>query len=215
VAIERGSSPRGQRTKPKGKNIVVKISGGKVALDTEEADMPALTDADFKRMKRTPQVKVVRRALGLTQEEFADRFLIPIGTLRDWEQGRKEPDQAARSYLRVIATDPDAVQFALGALPKHVRGAVHKDPGYFGIERVWFVYRESKDAAVWGSVIVPRIASEKEADRLAKQFAEDEPGIRFGYGHWTPIKPKTAEVEYVARPNGRVSKVRLALDADV
>ena len=35
-------------------------------------------------MKRTPQVKLIRRALGLTQEEFAGRFQIPLGTLRDW-----------------------------------------------------------------------------------------------------------------------------------
>jgi transcriptional regulator with XRE-family HTH domain len=44
--------------------------------------------------------------LGLTQQEFADRYRIPIGTLRDWEQGRTEPDQAARAYLNVIARDP-------------------------------------------------------------------------------------------------------------
>jgi putative transcriptional regulator len=42
-------------------------------------------------MKRVPRVKTLRRALGLTQEEFAARFEIPLGTLRDWEQGRTEP----------------------------------------------------------------------------------------------------------------------------
>jgi putative transcriptional regulator len=41
------------------------------------------------------QVKTIRRALKLSQEEFAASFHIPIGTLRDWEQGRKEPDAAA------------------------------------------------------------------------------------------------------------------------
>jgi Domain of unknown function (DUF5615) len=40
-------------------------------------------------------------------------FGIPIGTLRDWEQHRAEPDQAARSYLAVIAADPGAVRKAL------------------------------------------------------------------------------------------------------
>jgi len=43
-------------------------------------------------------------ALGHNQEDFAVRFHIAIGTLRDWEQGRAEPDQAARAYLKVIAT---------------------------------------------------------------------------------------------------------------
>lgn len=72
-----------------------------------------LTVADLKRMKRTPQVKVIRRALGLTQEEFSQRYRIPLGTLRDWEQGRSEPDQPARAYLRVIATEPAVTASAL------------------------------------------------------------------------------------------------------
>lgn len=76
-----------------------------------------LTDADLKRMKRTPQAKVIRRALKLTQEEFAEQFHIPIGTLRDWAQERNAPDRAAQAYLRVIAKDPDAVRRALGSAP--------------------------------------------------------------------------------------------------
>jgi putative transcriptional regulator len=78
-----------------------------------DPDAKPLTPADFKRMKRTPQVKVIRRALGLTQEQFAARFHIPLGTLRDWEQGAATPDQSARAYLTVIARDPDAVTKAL------------------------------------------------------------------------------------------------------
>ena len=70
---------------------------------------------DLKRMKRTPRVKIIRRALGLTQEQFASRFHIPLGTLRDWEQGAAQPDQSARAYLTVIARDPDAVHKALEA----------------------------------------------------------------------------------------------------
>jgi putative transcriptional regulator len=60
-------------------------------------------------MRRTPQAKIIRRALDLTQEEFAARFRIPLGTLRDWEQGRAEPDQPTRAYLTLIARDPDRV----------------------------------------------------------------------------------------------------------
>lgn len=50
----------------------------------------------------------------MTQEQFAERYLIPLGTLRDWEQGRTEPDQAAQAYLRVIAKEPEVVSRALG-----------------------------------------------------------------------------------------------------
>lgn len=48
---------------------------------------------------------MIRRALGLTQEEFAGRFHIPLGTLRDWEQGAAAPDQSARAYITVIARE--------------------------------------------------------------------------------------------------------------
>jgi putative transcriptional regulator len=79
-----------------------------------DPDAQPLSDAQLQRMKR-PNPKVVRRALGLSQEEFAERFKVPVGTLRDWERGRAEPDQTARAYLMVIARIPDAVREALEA----------------------------------------------------------------------------------------------------
>ena len=78
-----------------------------------DRDNRPLSPADLERMKRTPQVKIIRRALGISQEDFAARYHIPLGTLRDWEQGRVAPDQAARAYLTVIARDPEAVRKAL------------------------------------------------------------------------------------------------------
>lgn len=78
-----------------------------------DRDAQPLTPNDLKRMKRTPQAKIIRRALDLTQEEFAARFHIPLGTLRDWEQGRTEPDQPARAYLTLIARDPEHVDRTL------------------------------------------------------------------------------------------------------
>jgi len=78
-----------------------------------DPDNPLRTKADLAKLRRVPRVKTLRRALGLTQEEFARRYHIPLGTLRDWEQGRSEPDQPARAYLKVIASDPKAVARAL------------------------------------------------------------------------------------------------------
>ena len=43
-----------------------------------DRDAQPLTEADLKRMKRTPQAKVIRRALELTQEEFATRYHMPL-----------------------------------------------------------------------------------------------------------------------------------------
>jgi putative transcriptional regulator len=82
-----------------------------------DIDNPPLTDQIAKRRTRLPQTRVIRRALGLTQEEFAARYDIPVGTLRDWEQGRAVPDQPARAYLRAIAGDPAGVQRALETGP--------------------------------------------------------------------------------------------------
>lgn len=79
-----------------------------------DPDNVPLTDADLKRMKRTPRAKVIRRALKLTQEEFAARYQIAIGTLRDWEQDRVVPDKTAQAYLKVIAREPEMVRKALG-----------------------------------------------------------------------------------------------------
>jgi putative transcriptional regulator len=79
-----------------------------------DPDNPPLTEADFGRMKRVPRAKSIRRALMLTQEEFSARYHIPIGTLRDWEQGRTEPDAPALAYLKVIAADPKGVEEKLG-----------------------------------------------------------------------------------------------------
>jgi putative transcriptional regulator len=82
-----------------------------------DRDAKPLTESDLKRMKRTPQAKIIRRALELTQEEFAARYHIPLGTLRDWEQGRTEPDQPAKAYLTLIARDPDHVSRILNPKP--------------------------------------------------------------------------------------------------
>jgi len=74
-----------------------------------DPDAQPLTQDDLHRMRRTPRAKIIRRALGLTQEEFADRYHIPVGTLRDWEQGRATPDQPTQAYLTLIAREPEHV----------------------------------------------------------------------------------------------------------
>jgi putative transcriptional regulator len=60
-----------------------------------------------------PDVRAIRTRLKLTQPAFARRFGLPVGTVRDWEQGRAVPDQAARVQLRVIEREPEAVHRAV------------------------------------------------------------------------------------------------------
>jgi putative transcriptional regulator len=78
-----------------------------------DADCPPATKAQLARARRVPSVRALREKLSLTQEEFAARFHLPLGTVRDWEQGAHRPDKAAQVLLTVIAKDPDAVARAL------------------------------------------------------------------------------------------------------
>lgn len=56
----------------------------------------------------------VRARLGMTQASFAAAFGLSVGTVRDWEQGRYQPEGPAQVLLRVIQYQPDAVRQALG-----------------------------------------------------------------------------------------------------
>jgi putative transcriptional regulator len=63
----------------------------------------------------TVDVKAIRKRLGLTQEEFAVRYGFSVGRVRDWEQGRTEPEASARILLTVLDREPEAVVRALAA----------------------------------------------------------------------------------------------------
>jgi putative transcriptional regulator len=87
------------------------------AAAAADPDARPMTDLEWRGAQAVPRVRTLRRALALTQEEFAARYHIPLGTLRDWEQGRSTPDQPARAFLKVIASDPEGVRRALNAQP--------------------------------------------------------------------------------------------------
>lgn len=59
--------------------------------------------------------RIVRARLGMTQEEFSKMLGVPLGTLRNWEQGTREPVGAAKALLRVAAKHPDIVRRTLAA----------------------------------------------------------------------------------------------------
>ena len=85
-----------------------------------DPDAPPLPIGSDEEMAKAGFIRVVnvgklRRRLGLTQDAFAAAYRIPVGTLRDWEQGRKIPDAPARAYLTIIERDPRAVATLLGA----------------------------------------------------------------------------------------------------
>jgi putative transcriptional regulator len=78
-----------------------------------DPDNPPWTDEDLARLRPVPNAKRIRAKLHLTQEQFAGSFNLPLGTVRDWELGRREPDTAAKNFLRVIEHNPELVIEAL------------------------------------------------------------------------------------------------------
>jgi putative transcriptional regulator len=116
-----------------GRLVRVKPGGAEEALDTpspgpvsaaeietaaaRDPENPPLTNAQAGELRRVPRVKTLRRVLALMRGEFVARYHIPLGTLRDWEQGRSEPDQPAKAYLTVIARGPKGVERSLRPVP--------------------------------------------------------------------------------------------------
>jgi putative transcriptional regulator len=96
----------------------------------DRAKISSLTDADREHFKHEDgfedrylsepevivpaiDVRALREGLGLSQERFAHRFLLPLRTLQDWEQHRREPSEAARVLLYAISRDPNAIAHIL------------------------------------------------------------------------------------------------------
>jgi len=79
--------------------------------DPDAQPIPFGTNEELEKIGLIHQVNVkrLRERLGLTQEAFAAAYRIPVGTLRDWEQRRKNPDAPARAYLLVIERNPELV----------------------------------------------------------------------------------------------------------
>src|SRR5437762_2803295 len=80
---------------------------GAVTLKTHTLELPRAADV--------PQI---RKALGYSQEQFASLMGVSVGTLRNWEQARREPHGPARSLLLVASTNPAAVRTAFEKLAK-------------------------------------------------------------------------------------------------
>jgi putative transcriptional regulator len=78
-----------------------------------DPENPPLTAAELARLQPVPDPRAIRESLGLSQREFAEVYQLSLATIRDWEQGRYQPDQAARTLLRLIAREPKLVEATL------------------------------------------------------------------------------------------------------
>jgi putative transcriptional regulator len=97
--------------------------------DVDQAHLDATTEEDIRRHARedgedpdapldgyvlVPVPVDLRRSLDMTQEAFAAFLRVPVGTIRNWEQGRTPPDPAARTLLALVAADPKHASKILG-----------------------------------------------------------------------------------------------------
>jgi putative transcriptional regulator len=75
---------------------------GKVALPYRVAEVPNHID-----------VKKIRQKFGYTQVQFASHFGFSTKSVKEWEQGRRTPERAARILLTIIDQEPHVVERAL------------------------------------------------------------------------------------------------------
>jgi putative transcriptional regulator len=102
----------------------------KAAVDalaaTDWSRIDAMTDEDIARqiasnpdaapdMAPEIDVRAIRRASGMTQTQFADAFEFSLRTVQEWERGAKRPSGPARTLLRAIKGDPEAIRRALAS----------------------------------------------------------------------------------------------------
>lgn len=83
------------------------------ALD--DPDNPPSTEEELDRGVAGRRVRLLRQSLNLSQPQFAERYRINLGRLRDIEQGRTMPDSAFLAYITVIEQEREAVDRALAS----------------------------------------------------------------------------------------------------
>jgi len=68
---------------------------------SSDSDNLLLTDEELEAFERVPDTKAIGKVLRLTQHEFATPFQLSLATVRDWEQGRYQPDQEALGCMPI------------------------------------------------------------------------------------------------------------------
>ncbi|QBY01858.1 helix-turn-helix domain-containing protein [Rhodophyticola sp. CCM32] len=84
-----------------------------LSSDPSDPEDFEVTQKAMDRGQRARLIRKTRTGLGLSQTEFASRFHVPVGTLRDWEQARATAPDFAVAYVQVIGQHPDIVAKAV------------------------------------------------------------------------------------------------------
>ncbi|BBB13105.1 XRE family transcriptional regulator [Sphingopyxis sp. FD7] len=78
--------------------------------DPEDRDVSV---AGLERAHMGRRFRILRHRLGMTQEQFASTYGIPLASLRQYEMARYMPPPAVRAYLKVIEAEPEVVKRAM------------------------------------------------------------------------------------------------------
>jgi putative transcriptional regulator len=84
-----------------------------LAADPNDPEDFDVTQEALDRGQRARLIRLTRAGLGLSQGDFAKRFRVPVGTLRDWEQARTTAPDFAIAYVKVIRQHPEIVAEAV------------------------------------------------------------------------------------------------------
>jgi len=104
-------------------------------MSDDDLEIPELTERDFKHMIRATtrrrimegriesgkDIVALRRFTKLSQKEFARALEISVHTLRNWEQGRRQPEGPAIALLKIAARHPHIVRQAAARAPSAAR----------------------------------------------------------------------------------------------
>lgn len=100
-------------------NMTLSKPAGRIDVDRVDST----TEADIARHKAADEADAmldaakfarrVRRRLGFSQAEFAERIDVSLDTIRNWEQGKRCPTGAAKALLKVLDKAPEAALAAL------------------------------------------------------------------------------------------------------
>ncbi|MGT2516861.1 helix-turn-helix domain-containing protein (plasmid) [Sphingomonas panni] len=88
----------------------MKSAFDKIAAGLEDAIAHADGEANRGRVAAPIDVAAIRKRTGKTQQQFARAYHLPVGTVRDWEQRRSQPDAPARVLLGLIGAEPETIE---------------------------------------------------------------------------------------------------------
>ena len=88
----------------------MKSAFDKIAAGLDDAIAYADGETGRGKVAAPIDVAAIRKRTGKTQDQFARAYHLPLGTVRDWEQSRSQPDAPARVLLSLIGAEPEAIE---------------------------------------------------------------------------------------------------------